>query len=426
MKKITLLLVLSFQALFAQNYTEYLTGNATDVTTNHQSGVCLMGGAGEQDAAMIWFLNQSDGGDVVVLRASESDGYNNYFYSELGVTINSVRTFVINNAAGAIDPYVLEKVANAEAIWFAGGDQYDYVKYFKDNVMETTLNTYINTKNGVIGGTSAGMAILGSSYFTAEYGGLDSAVALSNPYHPRVTLGTNDFLDIPFLADVITDSHFANRDREGRLSVFMARYSEDNKKRSFGIACNDYTAICVDANGKARVYGDFPAYPESAYFLQSNCVADNAPENIQKFSPLTWNRREEAMKVYKVPGTKTGANSFDLSDWTTGEGGTWENWSVNAGVLKISAGANPMCDILSILDFETFNAEIYPNPVADKIFIKSKSPVQSFKVYNVLGKEFSSTLSNGNKIDVSSLSSGLYVLKLYSETSEQTFKIIKN
>src|SRR5690606_8926785 len=109
----------------------YATGSSTDVTTNHQSGICLMGGATESDPAMVWFLNKADGGDVVVLRASGSNGYNNYFYSELGVTINSVTTFVIHNAAGAIDPYVLQKVTNAEAIWFAGGDQFNYVNYFK-------------------------------------------------------------------------------------------------------------------------------------------------------------------------------------------------------------------------------------------------------------------------------------------------------
>ncbi|MFT4801282.1 MAG: hypothetical protein ACI93N_001052, partial [Flavobacteriaceae bacterium] len=85
-------------SFFAQNYTSYFTGDTTDVTTNHQYGVCLMGGATEHDEAMKWFLLKADGGDVVVLRASGSDGYNDYFYSELGITINSVETLVINNA----------------------------------------------------------------------------------------------------------------------------------------------------------------------------------------------------------------------------------------------------------------------------------------------------------------------------------------
>lgn len=425
MKQITLLCLLSIQTFLAQDYKEYLTGSAIDVSTNHQAGVCLMGGASEQKEAMIWFLNQTNGGDVVILRADDSDGYNDYFYSDLGVTLNSVRTFVINNSDGAVDPYVLEHVANAEAVWFAGGDQYDYVRYFKDNVMEDVLNKFINTKQGVIGGTSAGLAIMGSSYFTAQYGTLDSDVALNNPYHPRVQLGYNDFLEVPFMEDVIADSHFANRDRQGRLSVFMARFAKDNNRRSFGIACNEYTAICVDANGKASVYGGYPAYQEFAYFLQSNCVADDAPEAVVAFTPVTWNRGGEAIKVYKVPGTEAGTNYFDLSDWKTGNGGTWENWSINNGVFIMAAGTNPMCDRLSTSDFENLEVNVYPNPVVDRIFIKSQSPINSVKVYNVLGKEIQVRRMNESSIDTSVLSSGLYILKLGSERSEQTFKFLK-
>ena len=420
MKNITFLFLLGIQVLFAQNYTEYLTGNATDVTTNHQSGICLSGGNFEQKDAMKWFLTQANGGDVVVLRASGQDGYNDYFYSELGVSINSVRTFVIHNAEGAVDPYVLERVAQAEAVWFAGGDQYDYVKYFKDNAMEDALNTFINTKKGVIGGISAGLAILGSSYFSAERGGIESDAVLINPYHPRVTLGYNDFLEIPFMEDVITDSHFANRDRQGRMSVFLARFAKDNNRRSFGIASDENTAITVDAVGRASVYGS-----GSAYFLQANCTTNYAPEFIVQYQPLTWNKGGEAIKAYKVPGTTSGTNYFDLSDWETGNGGVWQNWSVTDGVLTMAAGSNPMCGTLSTSKFEDFTVEVYPNPVMEKIFIKSKAQVQTAKMYSLLGKQFSISFSDGNIIDVSNLSPGMYILKLYSETSEQTFKVLK-
>lgn len=421
MKNITFLLLLGAQVLFAQDYTEYLTGSAVDVTTNQQQGICLAGGNFDQNEAMKWFLARADGGDVVVLRASGSDGYNNYLYSQLGVAVNSVRTFVIHNAAGAVDPYVLEKVANAEAIWFAGGDQYDYVNYFKDNAMEDVLNAFINTKKGVIGGISAGMAIIGSAYFSAEYGSAESAAALLNPYHARISLGYNDFLEIPFMEDVIADSHFANRDREGRISVFMARFAKDNNRRSFGIASDENTAITVDAQGKATVYG-----PGSAYFLQANCTSDFGPEIAEKFVPLTWNRQGEALKVYQVPGAVHGNNYFDLSDWETGSGGTWQNWSVDNGVFASVAGTAPDCGTLSVSGFEINSIQVYPNPTSHVIYVNSKSPLQAIRLYNMLGKEFETRLLDGKTIDVSTLSSGLYILKLYSEGSEQVFRVIKN
>jgi cyanophycinase-like exopeptidase len=424
MRKIILLFLLSTQFTVAQDYTEYHTGSPTDVTTNHQPGACLMGGASEHDNAMIWFLNKADGGDVVVLRASGGDGYNDYFFTDLGVTINSVTTFVIDSATGATDPYVLQRIANAEAIWFAGGDQYDYVSYFKDNTMEDALNDFVNIKQGVIGGTSAGLAILGGSYFSAQYGTLSDAVALSNPYHPRVTIGHNDFLDIPYLNNVITDSHYDDPDRRGRHSVMLARIATDNTTRSFGIACNEYTAVCLEPDGKAYVYGDYPTYDEFAYFLQANCVTDYEPETCVSGSPLTWDRSNEAIKVYKVPGTNAGVNYFDLSDWETGSGGEWRNWSVDNGIFTSEAGTNPQCT-LSAPGYNLAEIKAYPNPFLDHIQIIAPSRIKDVKLYNVLGNLMLTKLNTDNTIDTSILSSGIYFLRLATTTGIQTSKVIK-
>ena len=67
-----------------------------------------MGGATENDNAMTWFLQQANGGDVLVLRASGSDGYNNYMYSGLGVSVNSVEKIMLlssNNVSSGSDGY---------------------------------------------------------------------------------------------------------------------------------------------------------------------------------------------------------------------------------------------------------------------------------------------------------------------------------
>ena len=253
----TLVSLLSF-TLFAQPYTSYFTGNHTDTTAIADYGICLMGGSTEDDRAMIWFLEKANGGDILIIRASGSDGYNDYFYTELGVEVNSVETIVFNNATASSDTYVLQKIANAEAIWMAGGDQSDYINYWKDTEVETLLNAHINTKKGVIGGTSAGMAVLGSSYFSAENGTVYSSEALEDPYNTYMTFGHNDFLEVPLLENTITDTHFSERDREGRLITFMARMNNELGSRSFGIACDEYTAVCIDSSGLGAVYGEWP------------------------------------------------------------------------------------------------------------------------------------------------------------------------
>nr|WP_321224548.1 T9SS type A sorting domain-containing protein [uncultured Psychroserpens sp.] len=424
MRKITFILLLITQSIVSQNYTEYATGNATDVATNHEFGVCLMGGASENDDAMIWFLEKANGGDVVVLRASGSDGYNNYMYSGLGVNINSVTTFVIANEAGAVDPYVLEKVENAEAIWFAGGDQYDYVSFFKDNAMEDALNTFINIKQGAIGGTSAGMAILGGAYFSAENGTVTNAQAVSDPYHNRMTLGYNDFLEIPYLEHVITDTHYDDPDRRARHAAFLARYATDNNTRAFGIACNEYTAVCINNLGRAYVFGEFPDYQEFAYFLQTNCVDDFMPETCVAGQPLTWSNNGEAIKVAKIAGLYSAENYIDLTNWSNSQGAIWENWTVDSGSFSTALTVNPECDLLSVTNTYLQNISVGPNPFKDVIHINSHTVKYDVTIYDIFGKSIAN-YSNQSQIETSNLASGLYFVTVSSQNVSETFKLVK-
>jgi len=184
---------------YGQSFTSYFTGNVVDQITAPKGGVCLMGGASEDDNAMIWFLQQSGGGDILVLRASGSDGYNDYLYSELGVAVNSVETIVFNDASAAFDPYVHIRIQQAEAIWMAGGNQWNYVSYWRDTPVGSLINEAIANRNIVVGGTSAGMAIQGGYYFSAENGTVTSSEALSNPYHPNITVDSTLFLSNEYL-----------------------------------------------------------------------------------------------------------------------------------------------------------------------------------------------------------------------------------
>lgn len=56
-----------------------MTGNPDDAEVNIQPSFVLAGGGTDNDDAMRWMLTRAKGGDVLVLRASGSNGYNNYF-----------------------------------------------------------------------------------------------------------------------------------------------------------------------------------------------------------------------------------------------------------------------------------------------------------------------------------------------------------
>ncbi|MFN7119598.1 MAG: cyanophycinase [Saprospiraceae bacterium] len=325
-------------------FKSYLVGDKKDVQTQPQGGVCLMSGGGEDDEAMRWFLRRSAGGDVVVLRASGSDGYNNYMYKDLGVNVNSVESIVFEKETAARDPYVLQQIADAEAIWFAGGDQWNYIKYWRNTAVDSIINANIIRKKIVIGGLSAGMAILGTPYFSAQLGSITSETALKNPLSDTVAVQNKPFLNIPYLQHVITDTHYAERKRQGRHVVFLAKaYNEFNIPVK-GIACDEESAICIDNDGKAYVFGNYPVKPHAAYFIQINCnIKNNTPEVVMPGKPLHWVRDSSALKVYEIKAEPGGKHYFDLKDWKTGSGGTWKHWYVVNGEWKVGAGTAPDC-----------------------------------------------------------------------------------
>jgi cyanophycinase len=308
--------------------TTYLTGNAMDTTTKHTGGLFLMGGSTDVDAAFTWFLERAAGGDVVVIRSSGADGYNKYMFNL--VPVNSVETIMINSREKASLASVTEKIRNAEALFIAGGDQWNYVNYWKNTVTEDAINYLLNKKQVTVGGTSAGLAILGSAYFSAQNGTVTSVQALSNPYNDSVAIGNNDFIQAPFMQNLITDSHYSQRNRQGRHITFLARLLKDfGYKKVKGIGIDEKTAVCIDQNGIGKVYGI-----NNAYFLyNTNLGAENC---ISKQS-LTWNRNANAISAYRITGSNTGNGLFDAANWTF-SGGTSFYYYVNAGVLVQTEG----------------------------------------------------------------------------------------
>lgn len=92
------------------------------------------------------------------------------------------------------------------------------------------------------------------------------------------------------MSDVITDTHDDNPDRKGRHLVFLARILVDYGIDAKGISCDEYTSVCIDTKGIAKVYGDYPTYDDNAYVIQTNCeLTSVTPENCSTNNPLDWN-----------------------------------------------------------------------------------------------------------------------------------------
>lgn len=408
---LVVLFVLTSSFLKAQSYTSYFTGSNEDVQTITNGGLVLMGGATEDDEAMMWFLEKANGGDVLVIRASGSDGYNDYLYTELGIPVNSVETIVMHSAEAGNNAYVVEQIMNAEALWIAGGNQWTYVSEWRGQGVGDAINFLLTQKKAVVGGTSAGMAVLGGSYFTAENGTVDSETALNNPYHEKVTLGHGDFLQAPFLSNVVTDQHYDDPDRRGRHITFMARMEADLGQPAFGIACDEYTAVCIEPDGTAKSFGDYPDYDEHVYFLQSNCLF-GPPEVVESGVPLEWNQQNQAVKVYKMEAAYNGQNTFNLNDWATGTGGQWQDWWVSNGELNVLDNAEtPEC-ITGMVSNPDDVVLVFPTAITNRLTVRATKAHWTWALYQANGAFVASGRGESveQEIQFPSLSKGVYLL----------------
>lgn len=301
-----------------------IIGDPADVETPVKGGVVLMGGSTSVDAAFKWMLERSGGGDVVILRATGTDAYNSYI-DELGRS-NSIETLKIDSRDLANNDTVANIIRHAEMLFIAGGDQSNYLRYWQGTKTDAAINYLLNVKKAPVGGTSAGCAILSGLYYSGEGGSAVSIETLANPYDSIVTLHNNDFLHAPYLHDVLTDQHYLARGREGRQVTFLARIAKDWKLFAKGIAADERTAVCIDAQGNATVMGS-----SKAYFIYTSKATP--PERCVAGEPLHWSAHQKALQVYELPASDS--SHFDVAhfDKTKAKGGTWSWWWVDNGRL---------------------------------------------------------------------------------------------
>jgi hypothetical protein len=82
---------------------------------------------------------------------------------------------------------------------------------------------------------------------------------------------------------------------------------------------------------------------------------------------------------------------------------------------------------LSTGEFDTNALTVYPMPTKDVLNVSYKSLIDSIKIYNLLGQEvYSKNTDSANlHLELASLTVGSYIVKLFSEQIQHSFKIIK-
>ena len=244
--------------------TEAHWGEPTDHLTTSKDRLVLMGGGAEVDEMSRFFVEGAHGGDVAVFRASGSvTSYLEYFGAEVGAAPAPAQVYTIrlDEPDASTHEGVLCRVLSAESFWLAGGDQWNYLGQWSDE-LHHSIAQLLSLKR-TVGGTSAGAMVWGQWAFDARWGSVSSEEALHDPLGQKVSLQETPF-GHTMLSNTLVDTHFSEREREGRLLVFMARMAlAQDAQIVRGLGLDGSTAISIEdgaftvrsnANGAAWYY----------------------------------------------------------------------------------------------------------------------------------------------------------------------------
>lgn len=197
-----------------------------------------------------WMLQKAGGqGNVAILGVSGADTQAAAKFQAAGAS--AVVNLAIT-AANANDPAVYATLSQADVIWMRGGNQANYVQWWKGTLTEQAIREVFQN-GGAVGGTSAGCAVLGELIYDSIGGSVSPKTALQNPWTSQITF-TDDFLELT--PGVLYDTHFTERGRIARLAVMLARAEIQLGQSYLGVGVDDRTALCVSPDGTAEVIGE--------------------------------------------------------------------------------------------------------------------------------------------------------------------------
>ena len=235
------------------------TGTTTDTAPTDTGTVAprvvamLHGGGAASDVVFGRFVAAAGNGHIVTLGSVDADdpdrdGWDGYF---VGLGAASARTINTTRPEEAEDPAVIADLATADGIFVRGGDQSRYLALWEGTALHDAWLQAIDD-GAVVGGSSAGCAILGERVYDARRSSVAPYDVLDDARHPGITF-TDGFLNV--LPGVLTDTHFTERGRLGRLVVFQQHWREEGVE-GLAIGVDPETALFVYDDGSAEVVGE--------------------------------------------------------------------------------------------------------------------------------------------------------------------------
>jgi cyanophycinase len=220
------------------------------LSAKERGHLLIIGGGSKPPEALQEFVALSNNGQILVITSASGDPEESgpAMVDELAkFGAKNVQWRHIDTPEMANTDSVVTKIESSTAIFFTGGVQERLMQRLGGTRSEAAILKLYFEKGGVIGGTSAGAAVMSKVMITGnELINKDTTDAFVSIQAKNIETKKG----FGFLDRVIIDQHFVARKRHNRLISLVL----ENPKL-VGIGIDEDTAILVYPNNKFRVYG---------------------------------------------------------------------------------------------------------------------------------------------------------------------------
>lgn len=226
-----------------------LAGAQQDAPSGH---LLIVGGGTQSDALVARFVELAGGRGraiiaVMPFASDEPQATGDEKAAQLREFGASAFTIPISGNRPA--PGAEATLDSVTGFWFSGGDQMRLAPVLQETPVLAAIRRRFRD-GAVVGGTSAGAAIMSDSMLTGNQRRPDSLGYYGDEF-PAIARGTIEIRPgLGFLPGVIIDQHFIRRERHNRLLAVVLE-----RPTLLGVGIDEGTALEVGPDGLFRVLG---------------------------------------------------------------------------------------------------------------------------------------------------------------------------
>jgi cyanophycinase len=220
-----------------------------------KGSLVIVGGGSRDEAMMRRFIELAGGPGrariaVLPMASEEPEAAGAEVVAELDSLGADAFVYLVNHAQ-ADSAATVHRLDSATGIWFGGGDQQHLTAAIAGTASLRAIQARYQA-GAVVGGTSAGAAIMSDSMITGDQTPPGDTTGYYGDEYPAVARRRIEVVPgLGFLHGAIVDQHFLRRERHNRLlSAVLERPS------LIGVGIDESTAIEVSPDGHWHVLGE--------------------------------------------------------------------------------------------------------------------------------------------------------------------------